>query len=367
VANNPQQSTSTEDQQDVPVIDMKLYFEKGEGWEAECKKVSDSLHKFGILIVRDPRVNHEHNSTFIDMVEQYFEKVGNAYYAGEELVDARPELSYQTGVTPASKERARNHKKIVEAIDEDNKPMSPFPPELDAKWRFFWPIGERPAELKDELPCVIPEGFPDWERNMNTWGNFLVDAAYGASEMAAVGMGLDSNTFTERMRQGPHLLAPTASDLEKHDVGTPLAGFHYDLNWLTIHGKSRFPGLYVWLRNWKKLTVKIPDGCLIMQAGIMFEHLTGGYVLAGYHEVMYTEATKAAMLRVMKEMEETGNKRILWRISSTLFSHLRYNVDLTPLKEMSHLIDQEQAKKYGNCTAWDKLCEELQAIELAPK
>ena len=73
---------------------MKLYFEKGEGWEAECKKVSDSLHKFGILIVRDPRVNHEHNSTFIDMVEQYFEKVGNAYYAGEELVDARPELSY---------------------------------------------------------------------------------------------------------------------------------------------------------------------------------------------------------------------------------------------------------------------------------
>jgi hypothetical protein len=25
-----------------------------------------------------------------------------------------------------------------------------------------------------------------------------------------------------------------------------------------------------------------------------FENITGGYVLAGYHEVIYTEATKAA-------------------------------------------------------------------------
>ena len=40
------------------------------------------------------------------------------------------------------------------------------------------------------------------------------------------------------------------SDFKKHDsVGTVLAGFHYDFNLLTIHGKSRFPGLYVWLRD----------------------------------------------------------------------------------------------------------------------
>jgi hypothetical protein len=27
----------------------------------------------------------------------------------------------------------------------------------------------------------------------------------------------------------------------------------------------------------------------------MFEHITGGYVLAGFNEVIYTEATKAAL------------------------------------------------------------------------
>ena len=188
----------------------------------------------------------------------------------------------------------------------------------------------------------------------------MVDAAKISAEMAALGMGLEGNTFTDRMRQGSHLLAPTASDLQKFEVGTPFAGFHYDLNFLTIHGKSRFPGLYVWLRNWQKMAVKIPDGCLIMQAGIMFEHLTGGYVHAGYHEVIYTEGTKTALERAKQEMIDTGKKRVLWRISSTLFSHLRYDVDLSPLPEMAHLYNAEEAnKKYVKMTAWDKLCQEL--------
>lgn len=32
--------------------------------------------------------------------------------------------------------------------------------------------------------------------------------------------------------------------------------------------------------------VKIPDGCLFLQAGKMLEHLTGGYIMAGFHEVI---------------------------------------------------------------------------------
>lgn len=63
------------------------------------------------------------------------------------------------------------------------------------------------------------------------------------------------------------------------------AGYHYDLNFLTIHGKSRFPGLFVWLRNGKRVAVKIPSGCLFIQAGKQLEWLTGGYVKAGMHEV----------------------------------------------------------------------------------
>jgi isopenicillin N synthase-like dioxygenase len=66
------------------------------------------------------------------------------------------------------------------------------------------------------------------------------------------------------MKGGAHLLAPTGSDLKKNDIGAILAGFHYDIAFLTIHGKSRYPGLYVWTRDNKKMQVKVPDGCLIL-------------------------------------------------------------------------------------------------------
>jgi hypothetical protein len=64
------------------------------------------------------------------------------------------------------------------------------------------------------------------------------------------------------------LLAPTGSDLKKFEVGTIFAGYHYDLNFMTIHGKCAFPGLFIWTREGKKSTVKVPTGCLILQSGI---------------------------------------------------------------------------------------------------
>lgn len=104
--------------------------------------------------------------------------------------------------------------------------------------------------------------------------------------MLALGFGLEKDALTQRMRLGAHLLAPTGADLDKHGkIGTVFAGYHYDLNFLTIHGKSRYPGLNIWLRNGKKLAVRIPDGCLLLQAGKQLEWLTGGDVQTGYHEV----------------------------------------------------------------------------------
>ena len=80
-----------------------------------------------------------------------------------------------------------------------------------------------------------------------------------------------------------------------------------------------------------------------MQAGAMFEYITGGYVLSGFHEVIYTEGTKAAMEKAKEEIAE-GKDRSFWRVSSTLFSHLRYDVDISPLSELSHLYNEEEAK-----------------------
>lgn len=34
--------------------------------------------------------------------------------------------------------------------------------------------------------------------------------------------------------------------------------------------------------------MSVPDGCLLVQAGKQLERLTGGHVLAGFHEVRLT-------------------------------------------------------------------------------
>lgn len=79
----------------------------------------------------------------------------------------------------------------------------------------------------------------------------------------------------------------------------------------------------------------MPRGCLLLQAGKTFEHLTGGYVLAGLHEVIYTEQTKEAFEKAKAAGKPT------WRVSSTLFSHFKFDVDCSPMPDLAHLYDKE--------------------------
>ena len=129
--------------------------------------------------------------------------------------------------------------------------------------------------------------------------------------MVAIGLGIPGETFrlagqygfvlvsiphsfSLNSRHSPHLLAPTASDLVKYGKkDTILAGFHSDLNFLTIHGRSRYPGLHIWARNTgKRIPVKIPPGNnLLVQAGKQLEHITGGLIKAGFHEVVVNDQT----------------------------------------------------------------------------
>ena len=60
----------------LPVIDFELYLNRDKSAEAktkylaEGKRAADALHKYGVCVVRDPRVDQKHNDTFIDMMER---------------------------------------------------------------------------------------------------------------------------------------------------------------------------------------------------------------------------------------------------------------------------------------------------------
>jgi hypothetical protein len=70
-----------------------------------------------------------------------------------------------------------------------------------------------------------PQGFPQWAAVMDTWGEAMMGAVRLVARAAAVGFGLEPNSLTSLMDEGPHLLAPTGSDLGQHrQLGTVLAG-----------------------------------------------------------------------------------------------------------------------------------------------
>jgi len=96
----------------------------------------------------------------------------------------------------------------------------------------------------------------------------------------------------------------------------------------------------------------MPEGCLLAQAGMQFEYLTGGRVTAGFHEVIVSSKTIEAIEKAKQE------KRPLWRISSTVFLHIASDNVLHPL------IPTEQPAKFPPIKAGLQVQRELQAIDL---
>lgn len=79
---------------EVPVIDVSKFLKRDENYEQECKKVADSLHQYGILIWRDPRVNEQDNEDYLDLMENYFSTTSKKYYEGKNLEDCKPEFNF---------------------------------------------------------------------------------------------------------------------------------------------------------------------------------------------------------------------------------------------------------------------------------
>jgi len=276
--------------------------------------------------------------------------------------DTRPELYYQVGATPEFTEVPRcsqepdciDRIKEMPEVDRAHPPTGP-----DPKERFFWSMGERPDHT--EFPAlnaepVIPTAFPDWKEVMDKWGRKLLTTVSTVAEMLALGFGLPQSTFIDRMQHAPHLLAPTGTNVAKfNQLHTVYAGYHSDLNFLTIHGKSRYPGLFIWLRNGKKKMVRVPDGYLLIQAGKQLEYMTGGFVVAGYHEVVCIEETLATLDKAKKE----GKSQ--WRVSSTLFCHIASDECLEPLGTFA----QDAEARYPPIKAGHQVQAELQFIKLS--
>ena len=82
------------------------------------------------------------------------------------------------------------------------------------------------------------------------------------------------------------------------------------------------------------------------QAGKQLEYLTGGYVVAGFHEVVVSAATT----RVISENK--ASSRSLWRISSTFFGHIQSDQILEPIGRFKN---PESLNAYPSILAGDQV------------
>ncbi|EJD04197.1 Clavaminate synthase-like protein [Fomitiporia mediterranea MF3/22] len=325
----------------LPIVSLDIFLNEPPESQAvvsECRKAADALITYGALLVEDSRVSEDDNNAFLDLMEDYFAQPEEALRK-----DERPELGYQVGVTLENTEKPKCAVdepclQVITRLDPAERPLDITGHQPDPKCRFFWKMGDVPPyETKYpslNAPNVVPENEEiksRWVPTLEKWGNCMKNAVMGVAEMAALGLALPRETFIEASRYGPHLLAPTASDLKKYgQKDTILAGFHTDLNFLTIHGRSRYPGLNIWARNTgKRIPVKFPPTgrYLLVQAGKQLEHLSGGLVKAGYHEVVVNDST----LEVTEKRKHSHPDRPLIRISSTFFYHLSSDFDLDPI------------------------------------
>ncbi|KAL8403813.1 hypothetical protein RB594_008896 [Gaeumannomyces avenae] len=342
---------------DLPVINLDVFLQQPRDSPAvrdECAKAASALITYGALVLRDGRVPEAANEAFLDLLEDYF-----AQPEPDLRRDERPELGYQVGVTLENTEKPKCAVdepclRVIERLAPAERPLDIAAHEPDPKCRFFWRVVEEPP-YKTEFPALnAPNVVPDapqikerWVPTMDQWGSFMKNAVSDLAEMAAIGLGLPDKTFKEAGQYGPHLLAPTASDLKKYGAkDTILAGFHTDLNFLTIHGRSRYPGLHIWARNTgKKIAVKMPpgEGYLLVQAGKQLEHLTGGLVKAGFHEVVVNDATLDVVERRSRELPD----RPLVRISSTFFWHLSSDFDLAPIPKLAEEARRVRAEQFN--------------------
>lgn len=338
-------------------VDLTAYLSTGDD-AVGVAAIASSLRDNGCVVVRDERVDATDSAQFLDMMERYFAQPREI-----KMRDARPHLFYQVGVTPDFVERARDNSAYVDGLDPEERPISDTAArKKDPKWRFFWRVGERPNTTDyPELNAtqVVPDGFRgEWEGVMDRWGGKLVDTVLTVAEMLAIGLGLGRMAIREKMLLGPHLLAPTGSDMAQYgsNVNQSIAAIHYDLNCLTCHGAARFPGLYIWTSDGRRMPVVVPKGMLLIQAGIQLEYLTGGFIQRGMHEVVVSEETVAAAKAASSANIST------WRVSSTMFGHVRSDASLEPLGQFRQQANRDQ---YPNIVAGDQVQQELKALELA--
>jgi hypothetical protein len=356
---------------------------------AEAKRLADVLHKYGMALVRSPAFDSSIRRRFIKAVQDYF--LSSLKIRDERLIidipdeDLRREQGFQYGPTPMGEELAlcsqprhcERCRKFVDRLNDTNLPFSvPGSGEADRKGRFMAQIITKKSRSKKQLigrlngdsgtsvyadvQNITPAGVSSalkthWHDIFNDFGMMMLEPATRLSGMLARGLDLPEDYFTRLMHDGHHKIAPTfASYYENPEPGSVQGALHQDIDMFAIHARGTHPGLYVYSEAGRRLEVRIPRGCLLVQTGRQLYlkmrsmeragEIRTRPIRAGWHEVVTTrEAVEscrehiAAIESILSDRSIDGALKIkrirhhyreCLRISCTFFYHFGNETEL---------------------------------------
>ena len=120
---------------------------------------------------------------------------------------------------------------------------------------------------------------------------------------------------------------------------------HADINLITALPRATDRGLQVRIEG-RWVDAAAPDGHVIVNSGIMLEHITNGLIGAGWH-------------RVAADPDQAGD-----RLSVVQFCHPRPSTVLTPAPST---VSAERPCRYEAVSAQDRLEEVVWEINLMPE
>ncbi len=346
---------------DLPIIDLTSTL-AGEDDLDTARTLVDALHRFGAVIVRDPRVLTSGEDVQVrTMAQQYFAQPWELLAS-----DVREELGYQVGLTPPGVEKAVECAEFLRTLNPENYPTVCPAGFADPKMRFMWRAGTQPAKtrfpkLNKREEQVVPAVFTDlWPSLMDRQAQVLINTSLTCTMLVERGLGLKAGRLTHRLIDGATILALNAIDLSTLKVGDVINACHNDFGFLTAHDRSTFPGLVIWLRDGTKLEVSIPPGCFLVQVGQQLEYVTGGYFLAGYHEVSCTQRAANSVIGAV------ADGRSPFRVARSLFLHLHTDAVMGVMEEAP--VDHDNvSQRYPPTLAGTRSWEVLIDIGLATR
>lgn len=186
-AQQPEKTTvQAELPMNLPIVDLDVFLQKPRDSPevlAECQKAANALIAYGALVLHDSRVSEDDNTTFLDLLEDYFAQPADALRR-----DERPELGYQIGVTLENTEKPKCAVdepclQVIERLDPAERPLDIKAHEPDPKCRFFWRMMDAPP-YETKFPSLNAENItPEaphiqsrWAPTMDQWGTSMKNA-----------------------------------------------------------------------------------------------------------------------------------------------------------------------------------------------